>query len=54
MTLHAPPSAAALDKTTLTARVRAALQALDAVLVAHYYVDGDLQDLADALSLIHI
>ena len=48
MTLHAPPSAAALDKTTLTARVRAALQALDAVLVAHYYVDGDLQDLADA------
>ncbi len=48
MTLHAPPSAAATDKTALITRVRAALRALDAVLVAHYYVDGDLQDLADA------
>lgn len=32
----------------LLERVRAALASLDAVLVAHYYVDGALQDLADA------
>ncbi len=38
--MHNPPSNAA--------RVRDLLQALDAVLVAHYYVDGALQDLADA------
>ena len=37
-----PPSAA------LIARIREALRALDAVLVAHYYVDGAVQDLADA------
>jgi quinolinate synthase len=36
------------DKAAATERVRAALQALDAVLVAHYYVEGELQDLADA------
>jgi quinolinate synthase len=35
-------------KSALGERVRAALRSLDAVLVAHYYVDGDLQDLADA------
>jgi quinolinate synthase len=48
MTLHATSRAPANDKTALLARVRAALQSLDAVLVAHYYVDGDLQDLAEA------
>ena len=37
-----PPSAA------LAARIREALRALDAVLVAHYYVDGAVQDIADA------
>jgi quinolinate synthase len=35
------------DHAALVQRVAAALRALDAVLVAHYYVDGDLQDLAD-------
>jgi len=48
MTLHAPPSTAAHDPTALATRARAALQALDAVLVAHYYVEGELQDLAEA------
>jgi len=48
MTPHAMPSAPAHEKTAQLARARAALQALDAVLVAHYYVEGDLQDLADA------
>jgi len=40
------PSSAA--QKTLVDRVSEAMRALDAVLVAHYYVDGDLQDLADA------
>jgi quinolinate synthase len=48
MTIASPPSTPVQDKSALVARVRAALRALDAVLVAHYYVDGDLQDLADA------
>jgi quinolinate synthase len=41
------PSPGARDDA-LAARVRAALLALDAVMVAHYYVDGALQDLAEA------
>ena len=48
MTLTSTPSAPVQRKSALGERVRAALRSLDAVLVAHYYVDGDLQDLADA------
>lgn len=48
MTSATPPHAFTRDKAALLTRVRDALRALDAVLVAHYYVDGDLQDLADA------
>ena len=40
--------AAFADRTAIVERVLAAMRALDAVLVAHYYVDGALQDLADA------
>jgi quinolinate synthase len=46
------PESASQDPGTrrraLTERAVAALRALDGVLVAHYYVDGALQDLADA------
>ena len=48
MTLHSHPGTPTHDKTALVSRVRSALQSLDATLVAHYYVDGDLQDLAEA------
>jgi quinolinate synthase len=41
-------SAAVSPPSPVAQRVAAALRALDAVLVAHYYVDGALQDLADA------
>jgi len=34
------------ERARLKARAKALLKAQDAVLVAHYYVDGDLQDLA--------
>ena len=34
------------QRVEMKARAKAALKAHDAVLVAHYYVDGDLQDLA--------
>ena len=34
------------DRDTMMARAAALLKAHDAVLVAHYYVDGDLQDLS--------
>ncbi len=40
--------AATPARTATVERVQAELRALDAVLVAHYYVDGGLQDLADA------
>jgi quinolinate synthase len=46
-----PPASSpppATDPGALTSYVAAALRELDAVLVAHYYVDGALQDLADA------
>ncbi len=48
MTTLSSPTTPVRDKAVVRERVRAALQALDAVLVAHYYVDGDVQDLADA------
>ncbi len=35
------------ERTALKARIRALLKERNAVLVAHYYVDGDLQDLAE-------
>lgn len=35
------------DKAELFARLEALLKAQDAILVAHYYVDGDLQELAE-------
>ena len=38
---------AAPDRAALLARVRRLLDEQDATLVAHYYVDGDLQDLAE-------
>jgi quinolinate synthase len=41
-----PPASA--DPRAIARRAAEALRALDAVLVAHYYVDGALQDLADA------
>jgi len=40
------PAGAAHD--ALVGSIRASMRSLDAVLVAHYYVDGALQDLADA------
>ena len=46
MALAEPALAVPANRTR--ERVVAAMQALDAVLVAHYYVDGALQDLADA------
>jgi quinolinate synthase len=36
------------ERTLLKARITQRLDELNAVLVAHYYVDGDIQDLADA------
>ncbi len=44
-----PPAVpAGLSQVELTELVAAELKARDAVLVAHYYVDGALQDLAQA------
>ena len=40
------PTPSADERARLKARARDLLQQHDAVLVAHYYVDGDLQDLA--------
>ena len=40
------PTPSADERTRLKARAKALLLQHDAVLVAHYYVDGDLQDLA--------
>jgi quinolinate synthase len=40
------PTPSADERTRLKARARELLKQHDAVLVAHYYVDGDLQDLA--------
>jgi quinolinate synthase len=35
------------DRAALIERIKGQLKRQDAVLVAHYYVDGELQDLAD-------
>ena len=37
-----------VERETLKARIAQRLAALGAVLIAHYYVDGDIQDLAEA------
>ena len=41
-----PPALTPAERNTLKARAAALLKQHNAVLVAHYYVDGDLQDLA--------
>jgi quinolinate synthase len=41
-----PPPLKPAERTAVMARAAALLKANNAVLVAHYYVDGDLQDLA--------
>lgn len=42
-----PKTLSAEEKTELESRIRAALEKQDAVLVAHYYVDPDIQRLAE-------
>jgi quinolinate synthase len=46
----APVKPTEQERGELKARIKALLKAQDAVLVAHYYVDGDLQDLAEETS----
>lgn len=41
------PALSAAEKTDLKARIKTLLVASNAVLVAHYYTDGDLQELAE-------
>lgn len=43
---RAPEALARAERESLKTRIAEALKARDAVLVAHYYVEGDLQDLA--------
>ncbi|MEO5863366.1 MAG: quinolinate synthase NadA [Burkholderiales bacterium] len=43
----APVEPTEQERSELKARIKASLKAQDAVLVAHYYVHGDLQDLAE-------
>jgi len=42
-----PPRPSAIERAELIERIQKMLQEQDAVLVAHYYTDKDLQDLAD-------
>ena len=42
-----PPTPGAAERAELKARIKALLKEKQAVLVAHYYVDADLQDLAE-------
>lgn len=42
-----PPALTPDERTALKARIKRLLKERNAVLVAHYYVDGDLQDLAE-------
>ena len=44
---RAPATPSPEEKIALKERIRKLLKEREAVLVAHYYVDGDLQDLAD-------
>ena len=41
-----PPHLGRTEKADVIARIKELLVEKDAVLVAHYYVDGDIQDLA--------
>ena len=41
------PSLSAAEKQALKDRIKALLQRENAILVAHYYTDGDLQELAE-------
>ena len=43
----APPSYSDAERTRLRAEIKQLLEDRDAVLVAHYYVDGEIQDLAE-------
>ena len=45
--VHEPAVLAEAERKLLKAEIGERLQALDAVLVAHYYVDGDIQDVAE-------
>ena len=45
--LHVPKELTAAQKDELRDEIKALLKARDAVLVAHYYVDPDIQDLAE-------
>ncbi len=45
--LFEPPVVEAADRDRLKQEITALLKAKNATLVAHYYVDGDIQDLAD-------
>jgi quinolinate synthase len=45
--LHAPVVLSDADKLALKADIKRLLAAKDAAIVAHYYVDGDIQDLAE-------
>ncbi|MBO9535655.1 quinolinate synthase NadA [Herbaspirillum sp.] len=42
-----PPTPSAEERASLKARIRQLLKEKEAVLVSHYYVDADLQDLAE-------
>lgn len=42
-----PDSPSAVERAALKARIKALLEREKAVLVAHYYVDAELQELAD-------
>ncbi|NHZ35908.1 quinolinate synthase NadA [Massilia rubra] len=44
---RAPATPSAAEKAALKERIKRLLKEREAVLVAHYYVDGDLQDLAE-------
>ena len=46
--IHEPAILSQTERAALIAQITEQLQARDAVLVAHYYVDGDIQDLAEA------
>ena len=41
------PELSSSDKSAMKSRIRQLLRDNNAVLVAHYYVDGDLQELAE-------
>jgi quinolinate synthase len=43
----APPSYSKAERTQLRARIKQLLNEKDAVLVAHYYVDAEIQELAE-------